>query len=151
MITKRLGINSGKSKIKNVTKCEYKGIKFRSKIELFCYKEIEKLGIDPGYERAKVILQYKFIPKTFVFEPNKLGNIEANSGMVRDLTYTPDFYFPYNGCWVVIETKGFARETYNIKRKLFLNSLQESKSQTWFFEPHNQKQVLQCIEIIKNI
>jgi len=110
----KLGTNSGRSKIKNATKCEYDGVKFKSRLELFCYKELKKINISPGYECSKTVLLDKFVPKTFVFEPNKSGNIEINSKYVREMTYTPDFFFRVETSWIIIETKGFSRDTYNL-------------------------------------
>lgn len=155
---RRIKSKEGNKKVKNATKCEYNGIKFKSSLELFCYKELEKLGIDPGYESFKDILLHGFIPRVNIFEPSKLSNdLTLNKGKIRDMTYTPDFHFKI---WdkeektvkhIFIDTKGFANETYPLKKKLFLQSFQDGFADIYFFEPHNQRHVLQCIEIIKQL
>jgi hypothetical protein len=52
----------------------------------------------------------------------------------------------------VIETKGRSNDLYPVKLKLFrtlIESSEEYKKYKLFIEPHNQKQILQAIEIIK--
>lgn len=150
--------SKGNQKVKNATKCEYNGIKFKSKLELFCYKELIKFIPDPGYETWKDVLLHGFIPRVNIFEPSKLSNdLTLNKGKIRNMTYTPDFYFKI---WndkkkmdtlIFIDTKGFANSTYPLKKKLFIQSFQEGFADIYFFEPHNQRHVTQCIEIIKQL
>ena len=67
-------------KVKNATKCEYGLISFKSKLELFCYKELIKVFGEDNvkYESTKFVLQEKF---------------RFNGELIREITYTPDFLF----------------------------------------------------------
>ena len=39
-----------RAKVKNVKKSTYKGIQFQSRLELYCYKELETAKISVKYE-----------------------------------------------------------------------------------------------------
>lgn len=60
-----------KGKIKNATKCVYKGIKFRSKLELFTYKQLEAAGIKSMYEENTYTLLPGFYLEMDSYEPSK--------------------------------------------------------------------------------
>ena len=68
---------------------------------------------------------------------------------IRAITYLPDFLCP-NRDWI-IECKGFANDRFPIKWKMFKNLLKETNPECKLFVPKNQKQVLETIEIIKNL
>lgn len=139
-------------KVRNATLCEYDGIKFKSKLELFCYRKLKEIVLDPGYESWKEVLMDGFYPElTTIYEPNGDKDLVLNGKKVRDITYTPDFFFEINGKAVFIDTKGRANDAYPLKKKMFLKNNERSNIPVFFFEPHNQRQVLQCIEIIKNL
>lgn len=40
---------------------------------------------------------------------------------IRGMIYTPDFYYDENGESHIVEVKGFARESYRMRRKIFLH------------------------------
>lgn len=146
---------TGNKKVRNATPLEFSGIKFRSNLEVYCYKQLLKITIDVVYEGWKEVLQHKFIPRVHVFEASKKTNDMTLNKLVREITYTPDFYLKtwntekkmYN--YIFIETKGMQNDAYPIKKKLFLQNFQEGVADIYFFEPRNQRQVDQCIEIIK--
>ena len=81
-------------------------------------------------------------------EPKKKDYIGITA-KVRDITYTTDFVDP-NGKWI-IEVKGFANDVFPIKWKLFKNHLMENGYTYALFLPKNQKQVLETIELIKQL
>ena len=58
-------------KVRNATAKVYKGIKFRSKLELFTYRKLEDAGIDALYEKKKYVLQEGFRYSATVYEPHK--------------------------------------------------------------------------------
>ena len=77
-----------KRKIKSEAS-EYDGIKFRSKLEVYCYKKLKENKIKAKYESKS----FKLIDK-FTY----------NGESVQKMSYTPDFV----GKNFIIECKGFA-------------------------------------------
>ena len=63
------------------------------------------------------------------------------------MTYTPDFV----GTDWIMETKGRANDLYPLKLKMFRKFMEGNPKYKMFMEPHNIKQILQCIELIKNL
>ena len=139
---------SNNKKVRNATAKVYKGIKFRSKLELFTYKKLEDAGIAALYEKKKYVLMEGFRFESEAIECNSKREYVENTTKVRDITYTPDFVDPNNE-WI-IEVKGFANDVFPVKWKLFKKHLQALNEDTpVLFLPRNQKQVLETIEIIK--
>lgn len=136
-------------KVRNATAKVYKGIKFRSKLELFTYRKLEDAGIDALYEKKKYVLQEGFRYSATVYEPNKTKGYIPTTTKIRDITYTPDFVDPH-GRWI-IEVKGFANDVFPLKWKMFKNYLMQQDDPPVLFLPRNQKQVLETIELIKEL
>ena len=145
-ITKKNTENNPNKKILNAQKVNYDGIQFKSKLELFCYKKLKEYSIEFQYEKERFMLFEGFRPTMQCYFPNKTGDMVLDITKLRNITYTPDFV---GGNWI-IETKGRANDTYGIKLKLFRALLEGNKTYKIFMEPHNQKQVMQCIKLIKN-
>lgn len=156
-------------KIKNASSCIFNGIKFKSKLEKDCYKLLSNLGFSPLYESKKISI-VSFIPcevpcyseetlKEHTKRIKKQGRcpkgLSLDSKILRDITYTPDFYIYYNNVNVYIEIKGFANDVYPYKRKLFkayLNKrFKELNEKSIFFEIYSLYQLKQAIEIIKKL
>ena len=57
-------------KVRNATTKVYKGIKFRSKLELFTYMKLEDAGIKAFYEKEKFILMKGFRYEQQSIEPS---------------------------------------------------------------------------------
>ena len=138
---------SSNKKVRNATAKVYKGIKFRSKLELFTYKKLEEADIKALYEKKKYVLQEGFRYPSEVYEPHKTKGYVSTTAKIRDITYTPDFVDP-NGKWI-IEVKGFANDVFPVKWKMFKDYLMQQANPPMLFLPKNQKQVLQTIELIK--
>ena len=136
-------------KVRNATAKVYKGIKFRSKLELFTYRKLEDAGIGALYEKKKYVLQEGFRYSATVYEPHKTKGYIPTTTKIRDITYTPDFVDPH-GRWI-IEVKGFANDVFPIKWKMFKNYLMQQDDPPVLFLPRNQKQVLETIELIKEL
>lgn len=136
-------------KVRNATSKVYKGIKFRSKLELFTYKKLEEASIKSLYEKKKYVLQEGFHYSQQCYEPHKTKGYVDNTYKVRDITYTPDFVDP-NGKWI-IEVKGFANDVFPLKWKMFKKHLMELENPPVLYLPKNQGQVLQTIELIKQL
>lgn len=135
-------------KVKNAQVTTYDGINFKSKLEVFCYKKLKEHNIPFEYEKHKFTLFEGFKPSFHCYFPNKLGKLELDLTKLRSTTYTPDFVGDY---WIV-ETKGRSNDLYPVKLKLFRELIEKDskyKNYKLFIEPHNQNQILQAIELIK--
>lgn len=145
-------------KIKNAKCWEYDGVKFKSGLELFCYKELITAEIPFIYQPSSYTLVpsfkvefkcYESIGKIYRDENKKIVNSTKRFDLVdsvRGISYTPDFCCP-EGTWI-IETKGFSNDAFPLRWKLFKQQL--SGWTGILMKPENQKEILKCIEIIKN-
>ena len=148
MAWKRRAKKPGKSKVKNAKKSVYDGKEFKSNLELHCYKELEK---------AKILVQYE--ENTFTIFPAMVYPLACYEGTskklynkgskIRPITYTPDFVDP-NGKFI-IETKGYANESFPLRWKLFKKHLKDNNHHYVLFMPRNKKQVDEVIELIKQL
>jgi hypothetical protein len=122
---------SPNKKIKNATENIYDGIKFKSKLETYVYKQLKVNRIKAEYEPTK----FELIP-SFVFCGKK----------IRPMTYTPDFV----GDNFIIEAKGMPNDVFPYKWKLFmwylLNKNLAEKYKLYIV--HNQKETDACINEI---
>ena len=154
-------MESNNKKIKGATSTEYNGIKFRSILECSCYKKLELSGLDFLYESEKIVLAEGFYPSVITYYPNKIRegkyskDLFLQNSKIRSITYTPDFIINKDNYKIYIEVKGNPNDSYPRTRKLFLSYLedkQQNEELTYmFFEPHNVRQMLQAIEIIKKL
>lgn len=134
-------------KVRNATRIEINGIKFRSKLEAFAYEKLIAAGITNfEYEKNKFVLQDKFVYNQICIEEG-----EEVTNNIRELTYTPDFVCIDNNKngWI-IEIKGFSNDVWPIKWKLFKRYLCDRGYTICLYKPNSQKNVLKCIEDIKN-
>jgi hypothetical protein len=137
-----------RSKVKNVVKNTYKGITFQSKLELACYKELEAFKISVEYEKTTFTIFAGLVYPQACYEgtQKKLYN---KGSKVRPITYTPDFVDP-NGKWI-IETKGYANESFPLRWKLFKKHLKDNNLHYVLFLPRNKKQVVEVVDLIKQL
>jgi len=91
---------SENKKIKGATKCEWKGIKFDSHLEMYFYIYLTDLKI-PFIHQSKYLLQEGF---------------KFNGKSIRPITWTPDFDF---GTFI-IDTKGHPTQQVQLRIKMFL-------------------------------
>lgn len=137
-------------KVKNATPLKYGRIQFKSRLEVTVYKALKENGFSPKYEKRKFILWKGYYPKPlFYTKSRKTKNIEVQTSKIKDITYTPDFTFMYNGILVIFEVKGFENDVFPLKKKMFRKVLERRKSPVLYFEVYNKKQTLQAIEIMK--
>lgn len=132
-------------KIKNATEEVVDNIKFKSRLEAFTYNKFKENKINIDYEKHKYILQDSFYypEECYVNSPKK--GFHNNDSKTRMITYTPDFV--NTDYKFVIECKGFATPSFDIKFKMFKKLMTSSGYS--LYVPRNQKQVLQVLEIIK--
>lgn len=137
-------------KVVNATSISYNGIKFKSKIEVSIYKLLEQSGLKFSYEDFTITLLEGFYPTKVSYIPRKKRGIRVTEfkEKVRSMTYTPDFTVFKNDKVYLIEVKGFETDRYIVKRKLLLKYIEDKDM--LFFEIHTIKDMINCIEIIKN-
>ena len=123
---------SQNKKIKNATPIEVDGIKFRSKLELYTYKKLKEANIVTEYEQHK----YELLP-AFIFHGKK----------IRAMTYLPDFV----GKGFVIECKGYANDSFPLRKKLFEFWLSVHEPETQYHIVRTQKEVDQLVETLKSL
>ena len=136
-------------KIKNASPLEYNGIQFKSKFEKTIYVTLEEEGFPVQYEPSKIVIWEGFKPTIPYYSKSKSG-FKMQMSKLKDITYTPDFMFSYNGYLIVIEAKGFVNDTFPIKRKLFRKWL-EGHPYSMYFEVYTKTQLLQVISLIKQL
>lgn len=153
-------MKSNNKKIKGATLAEYNGIKFKSILECSCYKKLENSGFDFSYESEKITLWDGIkLQNTKVYAPKKIKAgkynkfLEPQTRALLNTTYTPDFIVTKGNYKIYFDVKGKENDIYPIKKKMFLKTLEERNDgiNYIFFEPHNVRQMLQAIEIIKGL
>lgn len=132
-------------KIKNATPTSVEGITFRSKLESKVYNILKENGFFPRYEEQTVTLLEGFYPNNNYFIDG-----EIKTRKLLAITYTPDFIFEHKGYTIYLEVKGWANDTYAIKRKLFCNYV-NSMEKSIFFEVKTIKGLKKTIEIIQSL
>ena len=146
MAFKRKGRRKGIKLIKSIASV-VDGIKFKSKLEVYAYKELKKSKIKFKYEKDKFTLVegFKPISQSWEFRYKKFTPVQ---NAIRPITYTPDFTCP-DMQWV-IETKGRPNESFPLRWKLFKRYIHSTGNPTVLFLPTNRLQVDICIqEILK--
>lgn len=149
-----------RGKIRNATPTTSRdGVKFRSKLELYTYNKLKEANIkDFLYEEEKFVLM-----EGFTFENDSVEDFESKVGGVktkffdnvvpniRSITYLPDFtninHKTKTG-WI-IECKGYSNDAFPLKWKMFKRWLTDRGYKVDLYKPNNQKNVLKCIELIK--
>lgn len=153
-------MESNNKKIRGATSIEYNGIKFKSILECSCYKKLEITGFDFSYESEKITLWDGVkLQNTIVYAPKKIRAgkygkfLDLQTRALLHITYTPDFIVNKEEYKIYFDVKGKENDTYSIKKKMFLKHLEERNDgkKYMFFEPHNVRQMLQAIEIIKEL
>lgn len=141
-------------KIKNATPLEKDGIQFRSKLEVTAYEALKEEGFQPEYEKHTYTLQKSSLFSTPCYSPYKDRKAHKevwglNKYKTLGLRYTPDFRLQLPDLEVFIEIKGWSNDRYPYQKKLFLKWLEDNNHNSAFFEIHNQKQLKQALEILK--
>ena len=139
-------------KIRNATPLEYNGISFKSKLEKMIYQTLREHNLPVQYEPHKFIIWKGFKPTVPFYNKDKSTRmLKQESKKIIGISYTPDFVLQHNNHLIIIETKGIENETFPIKKKLFRKYLEEHYPKSIFFEIYTKKQLMQAIDIIKNL
>jgi len=109
-------------------KIELDGVKFDSKLELFCYQQFKSLGLEFDFQKT-ILLQEGF---------------RFKGKWIRPITMIVDFVLHHDGQKIYIDTKGFATETSKLKYKMLKFYVREDSSAdvVWL---HSQKEVKEFI------
>lgn len=110
-------------------KIEIQGVKFDSKLELYCYNILKERNIKFDFQKT-IILVDKF---------------RFGGKGIREITMIVDFVVYIGDRVVYIDTKGFPTEVSKIKYKLLRNKLKEDKNNevVWL---HTKKEVDEYIK-----
>mgnify|MGYP000683278515 CR=1 FL=1 len=130
----------------------YGGIKFASKLETYCYKELEKLKIPFAYEKTSFEVFASFTDKFNFYTSRKNSDLAARTGNISNVVYTPDFEddFPEDFNYgFIIEIKGVKTRDYMQRLKLFRWWRNKTNFNKDFFECRTQKDVKSALDIIK--
>lgn len=141
---------SKNKKISNATELEFEGIKFRSKLEVYCYRRLKEEGLQFKYENYTYNLIPTFKYKFKLYEPYKKGStwlFGEKNNIIKGLSYTPDFVNDEQG-WI-IECKGFPNDAFPLRWKLFKYLLTQLNVNYDLYLPKNQKHIDECIRLIK--
>ena len=117
-------------KIKNATPTTYKGVQYRSKLEV----------------RFAMMLDAEKIP--FAYEEETWVVLDKQTYMgktIRCVTYTPDFIIGN----VVVEIKGFRNDVFPLKRKLIIKFINDNRPDTIFIEAKTVADMRAAVDIIK--
>lgn len=138
-------------KIINATPIEDSGIKFRSRLERMVYTVLIQNGFNPEYEKHKYIIWEGFRPTIPLYTRDKRKNLILQNKKLVSITYTPDFYFEYNGKKIIVEAKGSINDVFPYKFKMFRKYLEELPDSNLYevWEVFTKKQLLSLIEKLK--
>jgi len=120
--------------MRQIKKVQKHGLKFDSKLELFFYELLVEAKIPFEFQVC-----YELIP-----------SFKYNGKSVRSMTLTVDFDFTGKGKNIIIDTKGFWREQNKMKWKILQWQFSDTESPIMIF-PKNQKECIECINILKNM
>nr|DAM84359.1 MAG TPA: Endonuclease [Caudoviricetes sp.] len=149
---KMQGSRTENKKIINASPLEYDGIYFKSKLEKMAYQTLKEQGFPVLYEPKKFIIWEGFRPNVpFYNKDASTRMLKMDSKKIIDISYTPDLMFEYNNHLIIIEMKGFENNTYPLKKKIFRKWLESNYPNSIYFEIFTKKQLLQAIDIIKNL
>jgi hypothetical protein len=136
-----------KGKINSVSKT-FDGIKFRSGLEMSCYKMLTEAGIPFEYESKKFLLQEGFTFNHHTFEKvGKKGMFHKTFTKIRKIEHTPDFI----GEGFVIETKGFMRQSNANIVKMFKKHIMDNGLNLNYYLCYNVADIKKVIELIKQL
>ena len=100
-----------KGKVQNASPLIVEGIRFKSKLEVYCYKRLKEEGIEFEYENHTFDLMTAFKFNGSSIEMNKTKgkkDFKEATNSIRAITYTPDFV-NIKQKWI-IECKGYPND-----------------------------------------
>jgi hypothetical protein len=113
-------------------KLEVDGVKFDSKLELYCHDLLTKLKFDFEFQK-KIIL---------------IDSFKYNKKAIRPITLTVDFVVKHNDIDYYIDIKGFATDVSKIKYKMLRYQLKDNPK-TDVLWLHSQRGIVQFLNNLK--
>lgn len=113
-------------------KIEVNGVKFDSKLEMYCYDMLTKLNFEFEFQK-KIILVEDF---------------RYNKKAIRPITLTVDFIVKHNDIDYYIDIKGFATDVSKIKYKMLRYQLKDNPK-TDVLWLHTQRGIVQFLNNLK--
>ena len=135
----------------SISNCVRDG-KYKSKLESYCARKLNEIGVEYQYEGVSYKLLDSFKYKGIYYKTT------PKSTLMKDMTgtthlpisYTPDFVSVEHK--FIIETKGFilSNHSFPLRWKLFMHYLYTNDMNDYMvFMPKNQKQVDQVMAILQ--
>lgn len=147
---------SENKKIKNATPLDYKGIHFKSTLEVSIFKALEENNLEPHYEENTYVLIAGWKPKIPFFRKNKkTRKLTLENKKIISIKYTPDIHFMWGNYMVFVEVKGKENDVYYLKKKLFRRFLEQTYENgdtavlPIYAEIKSKKELLELLEILK--
>jgi hypothetical protein len=113
-------------------KLEVDGVKFDSKLELFCHDLLTKMNFEFEFQK-KIIL---------------IDGFRYNKKAIRPITLTVDFVVKHNDIDYYIDIKGFATDVSKIKYKMLRYQLKDNPK-TDVLWLHSQRAIIQFLTNLK--
>lgn len=132
-----MGVNK---KIINAAYVSENGIEFKSRLELSFYKELKSRHLNPKYEALTITLISKQYIDSIIIEDGV-----QKIGVLRPITYTPDFLVSIGNFKIIIEAKGFENDIFPIKKKLFIEWL-ANRPNFIYIIAHNKRDFVKSLD-----
>jgi len=109
------------------------GVKFDSKLELYCYKMLTLSKIEFDFQKPITLIE----------------RFKYDGKWIRETTVVVDFVIKYGDDTIYVDTKGFATEVSKIKYKMLKYQLkdEQNKRVIWL---HSEKEVNEFLLTIKD-
>lgn len=146
---KGTSIVGGRNNKKKKPTFTYKGVNYKSGLERNMAMCLDELGIEFKYESETFNVVEGFRFDFDCYERRGKGDmINRGQNKIAPIKYTPDFI----GDGFIIETKGFANETFPLRWKLFKKMLSEDPR----FNPdelviYKPQKISECKEVARLI
>lgn len=114
------------------TKIVVDGVKFDSKLEMYCYDVLTQMGFDFEFQK-KIIL---------------IDSFKYNKKAIRPITLIVDFVINHEGIEHYVDIKGFATDVSKIKYKMLRYQLKDNPK-TDVIWLHSQRAILQFLNNLK--
>ena len=130
-------------------KVVFDGITFASGLERYMYQALKKAKIKADYEGETFTLidGFEFEVDSYERQSNGKGEFkDRGNKKILPIKYTPDFISWKNE--FIIECKGRANESFQMRWKLFKRMINIKQPYVTLYKPQNQKECDQVIELI---
>lgn len=145
----------------NIIVCQ--GVKFDSKLELYCYQYLEKSGFEFHFQKRIELLPALKRSKEFVALANAIWQEPAKNALGKkqksilrakneqNIDIVVDFFLEGADFDIIIDTKGVETQTWIDKIKTLEFHLVQKEKPTFVFTPNNKNQVIAiCAKLKKH-